>query len=77
MSETTKKILRILGIGVIWVYIFSIRIGGHTLFSYANDILVQNSIVEAIDHTLADTVDSLASRVSTAFRSWKGSAKGI
>jgi len=72
MSDTTKRSLRILGVGVIWVYVLSIRVGGQTLFGYANDILVQNPIVEAIDHTLADAVDSLANRVSTAFRSWKG-----
>lgn len=77
MSDTTKKILKNLGIGIIWVYILSIRVGGQTLFRYANDILVQNSIVEAIDHTLADGVDAFAGRISTAFRSWKGSGRSL
>lgn len=77
MSATTKKVFKSLGIGIIWVYILSIRIGGQTLFRYANDILVQNSIVEAIDHTLADSVDAVAGRVSTAFREWKGSGRSL
>ena len=73
MSDTTKKILRNFGIGVIWVYILSIKVYGRTLFGYANEILVQNQIVEAIDHTLADSVDAAAARLSVSFRSWKGS----
>jgi hypothetical protein len=63
MGETTKKCLKMLGVGVIWVYILSINIGGKTIFSYANDILVQNRIVDAIDQTLAGALESVSQRV--------------
>ena len=77
MSETVKRVLKTMGFGIIWVYVLSIRIGGGTLFSYANDILVQNSIVEAIDHTMADSVEDVAARISQTFRSWKGSGRSF
>lgn len=75
MSDKTKKILKILGIGVIWVYVLSIRVSGHTLFYYANDILVQNQIVEAIDQTLADGYHSLANKMTLSINGLKGGEK--
>ena len=69
MSDTTKKILKVIGAGVLWVYILSIRTGGHTLFYFANDILVQNQIVEAIDQTLVENYEKLEHRIKTAWTS--------
>lgn len=38
---------------IIWVFILSIRWDGQTMFSYANNILVQNALVQTIDEELA------------------------
>lgn len=39
---------------VIWVFVLSISWNGKTFFSYANDVLVKNSVVQAIDGKLAE-----------------------
>lgn len=57
MGDRTKKMLKFLGLGILWVYILSIRVGGDTMFHFANNILVKNHIVEAIDRQLADSYD--------------------
>lgn len=75
MSDSVKKVLKILGVGVIWIYVLSIRIGGETLFHYANDVLVQNRIVEAIDHTLADGVDAVWNKAKLGFNGVTGNEK--
>jgi hypothetical protein len=64
MSDRMKYVLRCLGVGIVWVYILSIRVGGQTLFHYANDILVQNHIVEAIDRQLAEAVQDVGTLAS-------------
>jgi len=38
---------------IIWVFILSIRWDGQTMFSYANNVLVQNALVQTIDEELA------------------------
>jgi hypothetical protein len=73
MSDTTKRLLKIFGVGIIWVFILSVRIQGHTLFYYANDFLVQNQIVAAIDQTLGDGVDALFIKLGSAYDSVTGS----
>lgn len=72
MSDKSKKALQILSVGVVWVYILSIRIGGQTIFHYANDIFVQNRIVEAIDRSFADTMDTVVHSVKVTFHSITG-----
>lgn len=72
MSDKVKKVLRILGIGAIWVYVLSVRIGGQTIFYYANDILVQNRIVESIDHSFADAMDTIVHNAKLTFHSITG-----
>jgi hypothetical protein len=67
MSDRMKNVFKCLVVGVVWVYILSIRVGGQTLFHYANDILVQNQIVEAIDRQLADTVQDARDLASQTF----------
>jgi hypothetical protein len=47
-------------------------VGGQTLFHYANDILVQNQIVEAIDRQLADSVQDARDLASQTFNKLSG-----
>lgn len=77
MSDRAKNILKFLGVGVIWVYILSIRIGGETIFATANDILVQNQIVEAIDRQFADAADGVVNFASNTFDKLSGRSKNL
>lgn len=72
MNDKSKKALKTLSVGVVWVYVLSIRIGGNTIFSYANDILVQNRIVEAIDRSFADAMDTIVDNAKLTFHSITG-----
>ncbi|MCX6115968.1 MAG: hypothetical protein NT027_00350 [Proteobacteria bacterium] len=77
MNEYMRRALKVLGYGIIWVFVLSIRIQGRTIFHYANNILVQNRIVAAIDETLSDGVDAVFSKVSNSFNSLTGNEKKI
>jgi hypothetical protein len=77
MSDRMKNILKFVGVGVVWVYILSIRVGGSTLFQHANDILVQNQIVEAIDRQLAEVFESAMNMAGNAFEKISGRGKSI
>jgi hypothetical protein len=77
MGDRTKKVLKFLGLGVLWVYILSIRVEGDTIFYYANDILVKNQIVEAIDRQLADSYDGALKVAGNAYTRVTGRSKGL
>jgi hypothetical protein len=77
MSERSKKILKFLGLGVLWVYLLSIRLGGETMFYYANDILVKNQIVEAIHHQFLDAVDAAGNLASSGFSKISGKKRRL
>ena len=50
MKERLKKIGRISLYAILWIFIFSIRIDGKTLFQYGHGVFVENRIVGAVDH---------------------------
>lgn len=77
MSDRTKKVLKFLGMGVLWVYILSIRVGRETVFYHAHDILVENQIVDAIDRQLAEAYDSAAQFASNTFNRISGRGKSL
>jgi hypothetical protein len=77
MSDRFVNTLKFLGTGVLWVYLLSINIGGHTIFHHANDILVKNQIVEAIDQQLTDTVKSVTHLASDGFAKISGRSKTL
>ena len=39
---------------IFWIFLLSIKYHGRPFFYYANDTLVQNSMVQTIDESLAD-----------------------
>jgi len=49
--------------GLFWVYGFSIVVGQRPIFSYLNQYLVQNSVVQELDRRLADSLDALRSKI--------------
>lgn len=77
MSDRTKKILKFMGMGVLWVYILSIRVGQETIFFHAHDILVENQIVEAIDRQLAQAYDGAVNFASNTFNKLSGREKSM
>jgi hypothetical protein len=49
MNGILKWILKTSAIAVCWVFILSIEVSGRSLFSHANEILVQNKITRTIE----------------------------
>ena len=54
MREHLKKLGKFSLTAMLWVFILSIRVEGQTLFAHANGVLVQNSIVRAVDSERAN-----------------------
>ncbi|MEZ4742554.1 MAG: hypothetical protein R3B45_08915 [Bdellovibrionota bacterium] len=54
MNEFIKIILKMALQMVVWVFILSISWSGRTLFDRAHELLIRNSIVEAVDSELAN-----------------------
>ena len=54
MNDAVKWLLKVLLHAVLWVFILSIRWDGRPVFNYANELLVQNSLVRAVDDELGD-----------------------
>jgi len=77
MSDRTKNILKFLGMGVLWVYILSVRIGNETLFHRANNILVKNQVVEAIDRQFAEAYEGVSKQASDVFARLSGSTNAM
>jgi hypothetical protein len=77
MSDRTKTVLKFFGVGVLWVYILSIRVGSETIFYHAHDILVENQIVEAIDQQLADAYEGVVNLASNTFDRISGRSKKL
>ncbi len=57
---------------IVWVFILSITWNGRTMFSYANQILVQNPLVETIDEELATIWDKLSETAKITFSEQEG-----
>ena len=77
MSDRVKNTLKFLSTGVLWVYILSIRVVEGTIFHYANDILVKNQIVEAIDRQLTEAVSSVSHFATNGFAKISGRTKSL
>lgn len=54
MNDILKWIGKNLLTAVFWVFVLSITVNGRSLFSHANGVLVQNTLVQTIDEELAE-----------------------
>lgn len=55
MNDTLKWIGKVLLQGILWVFVLSIKWNGHTtLFTAANDVFVQNALVDTVDQELGE-----------------------
>jgi hypothetical protein len=69
MNQWLKWFGKTLLSAAMWVFILSINYQGKTLFSYAHDILVENTIVEALDRQLADIWHRVSEGTKAALKS--------
>ena len=68
MRDFFRWLARSIGIGVLWVFLLSIRIQGETIFSHANEILVQNKLVAEIDEGLGELWFKISETASRTFK---------
>jgi hypothetical protein len=54
VNDFMKWFLKVLLSAMIWVFVLSVRWDGRTMFSYANEALVQNALVGALDEQAAE-----------------------
>ncbi len=75
----TKEALKWLGrtsiSAIFWVFILSIRYDGRTLFSYANNFLVQNSFLQVVD-SVANTLFDISDVAKMTFSDSDGGKDG-
>ncbi len=55
MNDALKWVGKVLLQGILWVFVLSIKWNGHsTLFASANEVFVQNALVQTVDQELGD-----------------------
>lgn len=54
MNDILKWVGKLVLHSIMWVFILSIQWDGKSLFYYANDVLVQNELVQTADEQLAE-----------------------
>ncbi len=67
MNDMIRMFAKIALQMVIWVFVLSVSWSGQTLYERAHSVLVDNSIVAAIDSELANLWDRLAETARMAF----------
>ena len=67
MSDFTKWAGKVLVTAIFWVFILSITWNGRTLFTYANETLVQNALVETIDEELGKLWEKVSETAKVTF----------
>ena len=60
---------------IIWVFILSITWNGRTMFSYANELLIQNSLVRTLDSKLAEMWDNVTDTANATMNGEKTKEK--
>ena len=65
-KDALKWIAKLSLSAIFWIFILSIRVDNRTLFSYANNFLVQNSFLEIVD-TVADTLYNVSDAAKSTF----------
>ena len=67
MNDLVKFAFRTFMVGIFWIFILSITYEERTIFSYANEIFVQNDFVLMMDEELADLWDKVYSTAKITF----------
>jgi len=77
MDKVVKWCLKVTLTAVFWIFIFSITWNGRPLFSYANEFLVQNSVVRAIDQELGVFWHRVSETAVNAWETKKGTEEAF
>ena len=67
MKDLVKWLVKTAFVAVAWVFILSIQVDDRPLFSYAHDIIIENSVVEALDVEIGEFLERV---YSTAAQIW-------
>ncbi len=67
MNDLMKWLGKTTLLMVAWVFILSINVSGRPLFYHANEVIVQNAMVAAIDEELGDLWYRLSNTASKTF----------
>ena len=65
----SKWLIRTALSAIIWIFVLSIEVQGRSLFSYANEYLVRNSLVQTIDDEIGNLWSRLSKTAEMAFSS--------
>ena len=68
MNDLLKWLFKTTFIGIFWVFILSITLNGRPFFNYANNLLVQNSLVRMLDEELASLWVKVAKTARVTFK---------
>ena len=68
MNDLLKWVLKTTFLGIFWVFIFSITFNGKPFFNYANNILVQNSLVRMLDDELGSLWGKVVKTAKVTFK---------
>ena len=68
MNDFIKWVLRHIFVGVVWVFLLSIWVGGDTIFSLAHGVFVENSLVAAADRALEDFWGDVSKTAKLTYR---------
>ncbi len=67
MNDFVKWLLKFTFQAILWVFLLSIRVEGRPLFTYANEVFVQNTVVETVDEELGDLWQRLSKTAKATF----------
>ena len=67
MNDLIKWAVKTTATAIFWVFVLSINLDGRTLFSHANEMLVQNSVVRLADEELRVVFDRLYTTARKTF----------
>ena len=70
--ETLKKIGKFVAVGVLWIFVLSVRVEDERLFDKAHGVLIENPVVRTLDQKLAEGVDALRNYAYHALSPNKG-----
>lgn len=67
MNDFVKWLLKFSFQAILWVFLLSIRVDGRPIFNYANEVFVQNQLVQTVDEELGDLYHRLSKTAKATF----------
>ncbi len=67
MNDFVKWILKVMFQAVLWVFILSIKVDSRPIFNYANEVFVQNTLVQTVDEEMGTLWSRLSKTAKATF----------